>query len=62
MLSRVIDNSKKLSVTGIKRSEPEIVHEGLKRELSALPDDAFRADTAVRNRLMDAYIERHNII
>lgn len=61
MLDRVMDNSKILSVTGMKQSELTTVYDGLKRELAALPDDAFRADTSVRNRLMDAYIEKHNI-
>lgn len=61
MLDRVMDNSKILSVTGMKQSELTTVYDGLKRELAALPDDAFRTDTSVRNRLMDAYIEKHNI-
>ena len=61
MLDRVMDNSKILSVTGMKQSELTTVYDGLKRELAALPDDEFRAETSVRNRLMDAYIEKHNI-
>ncbi len=61
MLDRVMDNSKILSVTGMKQSELTTVYDGLKRELAALPDEAFRTDMSVRNRLMDAYIEKHHI-
>ena len=60
MLDRVMDNSKILSVTGMKQSELTTVYDGLKRELAALPDEAFRTDMSVRNRLMDAYIEKHH--
>lgn len=35
MLDRVMDNSKILSVTGIKQSELTTVYDGLKRELAA---------------------------
>ena len=62
MFDRVMDNSKILAVTGMKQSELTTVYDGLKRELSALPTDAFAADTTVRNRLMDEYLVSHKLI
>ena len=61
MLDRVMDNSKILAATGMKQSELTTVYDGLRRELSALPAEAFAADTSVRNRLMDEYIASHRI-
>ncbi|MGI6336848.1 MAG: hypothetical protein ACOXZM_07300 [Eubacteriales bacterium] len=57
LFDRIVDNRKILNVTGIQQSELTTVYDGLKRELAALPADAF-ADCAgnERNRLMDAYL------
>ncbi|MDY5940975.1 MAG: NAD-dependent epimerase/dehydratase family protein [Eubacteriales bacterium] len=59
LIDRVMDNSKILAVTGLKQAELTTVYDGLKRELSALPPDAFTADTSVRNSLMDKYLAEH---
>jgi nucleoside-diphosphate-sugar epimerase len=61
LFDRIVDNSKILDVTGLKQSELTTVYDGLKRELTNLPADAFTVDTTPRNRLMDAYIEKYNI-
>ena len=45
-----------LTVTGMQQSELTTVYDGLKRELSALPEDAFMQDDAVNLR-MDEYLE-----
>lgn len=58
LVDRVMDNSKILAVTGMKQSELTTVYDGLKRELEALPADAFLRDTTARNRLMDEYLAR----
>lgn len=62
LFDRVIDNRKILNATGMKQSELTTVYDGLKRELDALPSDAFInfGDTE-RNLLMDAYAAKHKL-
>ena len=55
LFDRIIDNRKILTVTGMQQSELTTVYDGLKRELSALPEDAFMQEDAVNLR-MDEYL------
>jgi len=41
LFDRIMDNSKILNITGMKQTEFMPLYDGLKRELSALPKDAF---------------------
>lgn len=56
LFDRIIDNQKILTVTGMKQSELSTVYDGLKRELAALPKDAFTTTDAVNER-MDKFLE-----
>ena len=56
LFDRIIDNRKILTVTGMQQSELTTVYDGLKRELAALPANAFLQEDAVNGR-MDAYLE-----
>ena len=55
LFDRVIDNSKILEYTGLKQSELTSLHDGLKRELSALPKGYNWVENSANAR-MDAYI------
>ena len=55
LFDRVIDNSKILEYTGLKQSELTSLHDGLKRELSALPKGYNWGENSANAR-MDAYI------
>lgn len=61
MLNRVMDNSKILGVTGLNQSELMPLKEGLRRELSELPEKVKWqwADDGVSGR-MDKYLEKLN--
>ncbi|MDD4774593.1 MAG: NAD-dependent epimerase/dehydratase family protein [Eubacteriales bacterium] len=62
LFDRTVDNGKILGVTGMKQSELTTVYDGLKRELTALPADAFlNCGNTDRNRRMDAYLEEHGL-
>lgn len=56
MFDRIIDNSKILNITGMKQSELMPLREGLKRELAALPADAFTAQSDT-SKNMDKFLE-----
>ncbi len=56
LFDRIIDNQKILTVTGMQQSELTTVYDGLKRELAALPKDAFTTGNAVNER-MDKFLE-----
>lgn len=63
LFDRVIDNSKILNIAGIKQSELTTVYDGLKREISGLPEDAFMdCGENQRNLLMDEYIKANKIM
>lgn len=55
---RVIDNSKILSVTGMKQSELSSLKDGLSREYHALPQGYQWPQTDINTR-MDAYLEKN---
>jgi nucleoside-diphosphate-sugar epimerase len=57
MFDRIIDNSKILNITGMKQSELMPLRDGLKRELAALPADAFTAQTDT-SRNMDGFLKK----
>ncbi len=57
MFDRIIDNSKILNITGMKQSELMPLREGLKRELAALPADAFTAQSDT-SKNMDKFLEK----
>lgn len=57
MFDRIIDNSKILEYTGLKQSELTTLHDGLARELSALPKDYAWNPLPEANARMDAYIK-----
>lgn len=62
LFERIIDNSKILNAAGMKQSELTTVYDGLKRELDALPRDAFSdCGNTERNRLMDAFTAAHGL-
>ncbi len=54
---RIMDNTKILTIAGMKQSELTTVYDGLKRELAKLPADAFLANTHSSNDRMDAFLE-----
>lgn len=55
LFERIVDNSKILNVTGMKQSELTTLHDGLKRELSALPA-GYRFPIDPRSERMDKYL------
>lgn len=58
---RVIDNSKILNITGLKQSELTPLFEGLKKQLSALPENMVFGNLAYSNR-MDDFLKKRNLI
>ena len=54
---RIVDNTKILTVTGMKQSELMPVYDGLKRELAALPANVF-ADWSPAQDYMSAVMEK----
>ena len=62
LFDRTVDNGKILGVTGMRQSELTTVYNGLKRELTALPVDAYlNCGNTDRNRRMDAYLEKNDM-
>ena len=55
LFERIVDNSKILNVTGMKQSELTTLHDGLARELSALPA-GYRFPVDPRGDRMDKYL------
>ena len=55
LFERIVDNTKILTVTGMKQSELTTLHDGLKRELSALPA-GYRFPVDPRSERMDKYL------
>ncbi len=49
--NRIIDNSKILSVTGLKQSELMPLKQGLKKELGALPKDYLWFENDISNKM-----------
>ena len=55
LFERIVDNTKILNVTGMKQSELTTLHDGLARELSALPA-GYRFPADPRGDRMDKYL------
>ena len=55
--NRIVDNAKILRATGLSQSEFTSLRDGLKKELSALPQDAFAQENEISRR-MDAFLTR----
>lgn len=60
LFRRITDNSKVLSLTGLKQEELISMHDGLKLEIGNIPQDYVPADTEVGIR-MDEYLKQHNL-
>ncbi len=60
LYDRVIDNSKILTVAGMKQSELTTLYDGLKRELAALPKNVNFGRDDIGPR-MDAYLTAHGL-
>ena len=58
LFDRVIDNSKILNVTGLRQSELMPLHDGLQRELNALPENYVFPGRDLCGERMDAYLAR----
>lgn len=62
MLNRVVDNSKILALSGLKQSDLMPLKEGLKHELSNLPENVvWPCNNEDVNRRMDEYLKKHNM-
>lgn len=61
LFDRVIDNSKILELSGMKQGDLMPLYEGLKREISQLPNDVFDAEEFRQRRAMDEFIEQHHL-
>lgn len=61
LFDRIVDNTKILTVTGMKQSELTTVYDGLKREISALPDGAIIPWAPV-NAYMDEYFKKKGLM
>ena len=59
LFDRVIDNTKILELAGLNQIDLMPLYDGLKKELSALPDDVFRTQSDTGRR-MDAYLEKRS--
>ena len=59
LFDRVIDNTKILELAGLNQKDLMPLYDGLKKELSALPDDVFRIQSDTGRR-MDAYLEKRS--
>ena len=57
LFDRVIDNAKILGLAGLDQKDLMPLYDGLKKELSALPDDAFRSQGDTGRR-MDEYLNK----
>ena len=60
LFRRITDNSKILSLTGMKQEELTPMYEGLKLEIENIPTDFVPTDTPVGLR-MDEYLEKHGL-
>ena len=60
LFRRITDNSKVLTLTGLKQEELLPMYDGLKLEISRIPKDYVPEDTDVGLR-MDEYIKMHNL-
>lgn len=61
LYERIVDNSKILSVTGLKQEDFTTLYDGLNKELSALREEDMEllSGSAAQSVLMDAYYEKH---
>lgn len=60
LFRRITDNSKVLAVTGLKQEELVSMYDGLKLEISKIPEGYVAPDTAVGKR-MDEYLEKNGL-
>jgi len=61
LFQRIVDNSKILSVTGLKQPDLMPLRRGLERELSALPKDTVWPDAGMVWERMDAYSKQYSV-